>query len=61
MKNQKIAKLIALATAATMMLAPATAFAADVTDTAGASGSIAGEGQLEGYVNKDALDRKSVV
>ncbi len=55
MKNQKIAKLIALATAATMMLAPATAFAADVTDTAGASGSIAGEGQLEGYVNKDAF------
>lgn len=55
MKNQKIAKLIALATAATMMLAPATAFAADVTDKAGASGSIEGEGQLEGYVNKDAF------
>lgn len=55
MKSQKIARLIALATAATMMLAPATVFAADTTDKAGAAGSIGGEGQLEGYVNKDAF------
>lgn len=57
MKNQKIAKLVALATAATMMLTPATVFAADndVTDKTQASGSVSGNGQLEGYVNKDAF------
>lgn len=55
MKNQKIAKLVALGTAATMMLAPATVFAEDVTNAAGAAGSIEGEGQLEGYVNKEAF------
>lgn len=55
MRKTKIAKVIAASTAATMLLAPATVFAEDVTDVGSASSGIEGDGELEGYVNKDVF------
>lgn len=55
MRKTKIAKIIAASTAATLLLAPATVFAEDVTDPGSASSEINGDGSLEGYVNKDVF------
>lgn len=55
MRKTKIAKLIAASTAATLLLAPATVFADDVTDPGSASSGINGNGELEGYVKKDVF------
>lgn len=55
MRKSNISKFIAATTAATMLLTPATVFAADVTDPAAASSSVSGDGSLEGYVNKDVF------
>lgn len=58
MRNAKVSKFIAATTAATLMLSPATVFAADagdITDPAQASSSVGGDGSLEGYVNKEVF------
>lgn len=55
MRKTRIAKILAASTAATMLLAPATVFADDVTDPGSASSGINGDGSLEGYVNKEVF------
>lgn len=66
MRNAKVSKVLAATMAATMLLTPATAFAAegdgnttpttpasnDITDPTKANGELTGSGDLEGYVDK---------
>ena len=68
MRKSRFSKVVAVTTAATMMLTPIAAFATesggdtpstptstDVTNPDSAAGSTSGDGSLEGYVNKKAF------
>lgn len=53
MRNAK--RFLAAATALTMVLTPVTAFAAEANTPDAGKGTIEGEGQFEGYVNKEVF------
>lgn len=55
MRNAKVSKILAATMAATMLLTPATVFASDVTDITQSGGEVNGNGDFEGYVDKNVF------